>query len=248
AKIMPSINSTLERGMTTECEACPYSLCTNKAFYDYGTIVRLVCWTHGAKIENDRTWLQTTDACYVTQDNLEAYNGTYETDLTYYGKDSEELHLTLDTAVVKYDTECNLCPDVGDCANVKYLSPDRNNSGVLNRTWLKTSDNCYVAEVGLHQPADRDILDNCGPIGFIQASYTGTKRDTSSSPEPITLPSSEAPPQIGTDLKSHYLVNITVGEDYAFCHSRANSTCDVVGRYLYKHEVRPNAMWRMWLR
>lgn len=106
-----------------------------------------------------------------------------------------------------------------------------------SRTWLKTSDNCYVAEVGLYQPGNKDILDNCGPIGFIQANWTGSKREASPSPEPITLPSSETPPQIGTDLKSHYLVNITVGEDYAFCHSCANSTCDIVGRYPYGHEV-----------
>lgn len=45
--------------------------------------------------------------------------------MSYCGKDSEDIYLTFDTAVVKYDTECNLCPDAtGDCANVKYLSPD----------------------------------------------------------------------------------------------------------------------------
>lgn len=106
-----------------------------------------------------------------------------------------------------------------------------------SRTWLKTTDNCYVAEVGLHQPADKDVLDNCGPIGFIQANWTGDAKVASRSLKPITLPSPETPPNVGTDLNSHYLVNITVGEDYAFCHSCPNSTCDIVGKYAWKHEV-----------
>ncbi|CZR55032.1 uncharacterized protein PAC_04918 [Phialocephala subalpina] len=257
-------------GVAHKNQATYQYLCTNKAFYDYGTIVGLVCWTHGTKIENDRTWLQTTDACYVTQDDLEAYNGTCElsfnredpkqsaklidgcadeADLSYCGKDSEDIHLTLDLAVVKYDTECNLCLDVMDCITLKYLSPDtelivtcwtdQGEAIAGDKTWLKTSDNCYVAEVGLYEPANKDILDNCGPIGFLQVNWTGSKRDTSRSPKPITLPSLQTPPppKIGTDLKSHYLANITVGEDNAFCHSCANSTCDVVKKYPYKYEV-----------
>jgi hypothetical protein len=47
-----------------------------------------------------------------------------ETDLDYCGEDSEEENLTYDTTTVIYDSECNICPDNGDCATIKYLSPD----------------------------------------------------------------------------------------------------------------------------
>lgn len=92
------------------------------------------------------TWLQTSDGCYVTQYDLTTYNGTCEgtrlglhdcgeqrigtnhsvsdeTDLSFCGPDSTEKHITLDTATVKFDSECNLCPDNLDCEVVNYLSP-----------------------------------------------------------------------------------------------------------------------------
>lgn len=49
----PSINGTLEFGVETECKTCPYTLCTNKAFYGYDTQVTLTCWTEGTSIAND---------------------------------------------------------------------------------------------------------------------------------------------------------------------------------------------------
>lgn len=49
----PAINNTLEKGVETECKTCPYSLCTNKAFYTYSTTVTLACWTSGDSIGND---------------------------------------------------------------------------------------------------------------------------------------------------------------------------------------------------
>lgn len=53
AAFKPPINNTLEQGVATECKTCPYSLCTNKAFYDYNTQVSLVCWTQGTVIDED---------------------------------------------------------------------------------------------------------------------------------------------------------------------------------------------------
>jgi hypothetical protein len=53
ADFKPAINNTLEEGVETECKACPYSLCPNKAFYTYSTAVTLVCWTRGTPIAND---------------------------------------------------------------------------------------------------------------------------------------------------------------------------------------------------
>ncbi|KAE8451362.1 hypothetical protein EG329_003991 [Mollisiaceae sp. DMI_Dod_QoI] len=246
--IKPLINNTVEYGVATECKTCPYSLCTNGAFYGSGTVVGLVCWTRGKRIDNDTTWLQTTDGCYVTQDDLTNYNGTYETDLSFCGEDSEEKHLTFDTTMVEYDEECMLCPDNVDCETVKYLSAGTEitvtcwtSEGLTiagDTTFLKTTDNCYVAEVGLQDLANKDILDNCGPVGFLQPNDTVLKRGKSSrSLEPITLPTLAKDPEPVTDINSQYLLNITVGEDYAYCYSCANSTCDIVTRYPWAHEV-----------
>jgi hypothetical protein len=54
AAFKPPINNTLEFGVATECKTCPYSLCTNKEFYDYDTPLTLVCWTSGTVIDGDR--------------------------------------------------------------------------------------------------------------------------------------------------------------------------------------------------
>lgn len=53
AAFKPPINNTLEKGVETECKTCPYSLCTNKAFYEYDTQVTLLCWTRGTEIGGD---------------------------------------------------------------------------------------------------------------------------------------------------------------------------------------------------
>lgn len=100
-------------------------------------------------------------------------------------------------------------------------------------TWLKTTDNCYVSETGLVDSANKDILDNCGPIGFIQLNDTNfRKRESLPAPVPIT------PPATGVDLGSQYLVNLTVGEDFARCYSCPNTTsCDEVTKYPFGHEV-----------
>jgi hypothetical protein len=45
-----------------------------------------------------------------------------ETDLKFCGSASETQHLTKQAAKVKYDTECNICPEIG-CDTVSYLKP-----------------------------------------------------------------------------------------------------------------------------
>jgi hypothetical protein len=103
------------------------------------------------------------------------------------------------------------------------------------RVWLKTTSNCYIAEVHLEDAANRDVLDNCGPIGFIQVNYTGpyeARSLDSADPEPTPIP--DAILERGTQM----LINLTVGEDFAICYSCTNvTTCDVVKKYKFQSPV-----------
>ncbi|KAB8304238.1 hypothetical protein EYC80_003656 [Monilinia laxa] len=179
AAFKPPFNNTLEPGVATECKTCPYSLCTNKEYYDYNTIVSLICWTAGTVIDGDSTWLRTSDDCYVTQYDLANYVGEYETDLSFCGQDSTIEHITTAPTTTKYNTECNICDDNSSCETIKYLKygtditvtcwTDLGSLVINDSTWLKTTDNCYVAQIGLEEPVDKTEIDYCGPVGFIQA-------------------------------------------------------------------------------
>jgi hypothetical protein len=54
AQLKPSIINTVEKGVNTECKTCPWTLCTNKEFYEGTDNVTLTCWTHGTEIAGDR--------------------------------------------------------------------------------------------------------------------------------------------------------------------------------------------------
>jgi hypothetical protein len=92
--VKASINNTVEHGVNTECKTCPYTLCTNKVYYESDALVTVTCYTHGTVIDGDEyifssvlfensstkticysVWLQTTDGCYVTQYDLTDYVG-----------------------------------------------------------------------------------------------------------------------------------------------------------------------------
>lgn len=251
AAFKPPINSTLEPGVATECKTCPYSLCTNKEYYDYNTAVSLICWTTGTDIGGDTTWLQTSDGCYVTQYDLVDYAGTWETDLSFCGKASTANLVTYHSAKTKYDSECNICPDNADCETVKYIKygtdisvtcwTDQGGLVIDDSTWLKTKDNCYVAEIGLEAKADRSKIDYCGPVGFLQLNYTGpAKREADAEPAPVPVTDAKpapVPEPIHENIQKRYLINITVGEDYAKCHTSPNSTSSVVKKYPFDHKV-----------
>lgn len=200
AAFKPPINNTLEPGVTTECKTCPYKLCTNKAYYDYNTQVSLTCWTRGTVIRGDSTWLRTSDDCYVTQFDLTEYSGDYITDLSYCGEESEEQNITYDQATVKYHSECNICPDNVSCQRFQYLNPgtDLNvtcwtadgQAVIDSTTWLKTTDNCYINQIHLEEPANKAVIDNCGPVGFIQINETGTQEPEGVARLSIPVPAS----------------------------------------------------------
>lgn len=48
---------------------------------------------------------------------------TDEDDLSFCGKASAGKDITYDTATVKYDSECNICPDNASCETIQYLKP-----------------------------------------------------------------------------------------------------------------------------
>jgi hypothetical protein len=113
--------------------------------------------------------------------------------------------------------------------------------------WLKTTENCYVAEIGLHSKADKTKLDYCGAIGFIQLNYTDpatieveVDHARKTMAKPVMHAAGEAIPKLedANHLSKRYLVNFTVGEDYAVCHTCLNTTCSVVKRYPFNKEVR----------
>jgi hypothetical protein len=94
--------------------------------------------------------------------------------------------------------------------------------------------------MGLQDPANKDILDYCGPIGFIQLNDTVPYPKQRSTPalSPVALHDLARSPKTGISLNAQYLANITVGEDYANCYSCANSTtCNLVTRYRFEEEV-----------
>jgi hypothetical protein len=67
----------------------------------------------------------------------------------------------------------------------------------------------------------------------LQVNYTYTPpekvKQRSASPAPVAT--------VEKELEKRYLLNITVGEDYAACHSCPNTTCEVERRYPFNHGV-----------
>jgi hypothetical protein len=93
--------------------------------------------------------------------------------------------------------------------------------------------------------ATKSTLDNCGPIPFLQINQTGNidpdnKRSaplSPKSPSPIPDHVPDPLPSPNPILEKRYLVNFTVGEDYAYCHSCANSSCPTVKKYPWDTSV-----------
>ncbi|CAA9956734.1 hypothetical protein PTMSG1_00342 [Pyrenophora teres f. maculata] len=223
----------------TECKTCPRSLCPNQLYYDYEETFNATCWTHGTKIMGDNLWLKSEAGCYVTQYDVVEYPGDYTTDLKYCGSASEVQNLTIADATTKYKTECRICPSL-TCDTISYLKEDTDleltcwhPDGQLiidDPYWLKTSNNCYVARKNLYQPPDLTRLDNCGPIPFLEDLWHNNENGTSD------VNKREAKPVPGP-FSANYLINITVGEEYSYCRSCTNTTCEVEKTYEFDQEV-----------
>lgn len=95
--------------------------------------------------------------------------------------------------------------------------------------WAKTTNNCYVAQIGLYDKLDTEDLDNCGPIPFLEyethhPSNTTSETKRNTLPEPVLASPS-------------YLINVTVGEDWAYCRRCAKESCKVEKKYPFNSEV-----------
>lgn len=244
AQVKPYISTETE--YNTECKTCPRSLCPNQIAYGYNDALNVTCWTRGTKIMGDELWLKTEAGCYVTQYDVLEYDGDYTTDLEYCGAASEIQDLTIEDAKLKYKTECRICPELS-CDLIAYLKEDTEleltcwyPEGQLiidDPYWLKTTNNCYVAQKNLYSKPDLIYLDNCGPIPFLEELWhyneNGTsevnKRTSSSAPVPV--------PELEPEFSAKYLINVTVGEEYAYCRSCAEETCEVQLTYEFNDEV-----------
>ncbi|KAH7135419.1 hypothetical protein B0J11DRAFT_425979 [Dendryphion nanum] len=239
AEIKPYISTAAE--YWTECKTCPRSLCTNKLYYSYDETFNATCWTKGTKIVDGNIWLKSEAGCYVTQYDVLEYDGDYTTDLKYCGRASEQRHITEEDATLKYKTECRICPDL-TCDVVAYLPED---TDVTLTCWtsegqmiiddpyhLKTTNNCYVARKNLYSKPDITYLENCGPIPPLEPDWHFNENGTSE------VNKREASPKpIPTDMGVNYLINATIGEEYAYCRNCPKETCRTKKRYEFNQEV-----------
>lgn len=197
----------------------------------------------------DNLWLKSEAGCYITQYDVLEYSGDYTEDLAYCGRASENQHLTLEDATLRWKTECRICPRLS-CDTLAYL-PEETDVTLTCWTpdgqviiddpyWHKTTNNCYVAQKNLWEKPDITYLDNCGPIPILEPekhwNENGTsdinKRDTTEEDTTDFIPASKTP-----DMTLNYIVNVTVGEEYAYCRSCAKESCRSQKRYEFNQEV-----------
>ncbi|KAF2744716.1 hypothetical protein M011DRAFT_408020 [Sporormia fimetaria CBS 119925] len=248
AQLKSSIPTAAE--YNTECKTCPRSLCPNvHAYYSYDTM-NVTCWTQGTKIMGDDLWLRTGENCYVTQYDVLEYPGDYTTDLAYCGRASErwEQHVTRQENTIRWRAECRLHPELGSDV-VAWLKEETDvvltcwsEEGQIvidDAYWLKTTQNCYVSRKHLLSSPDLTSLDHCGPIPMLEWEKHHNENGTSDVNKRSASPSPDAHPDpVPEILESRmYLINVTVGEEYAYCRSCAQATCRSVRRFEFNDEV-----------
>lgn len=251
AELKPHITTAAE--YNTECKTCPRSLCPNQIYYGQKDYFNVTCWTRGTKIMGDRLWLKSEEGCYVTQYDVLEYDGDYTTDLEYCGPESEKQDLTIEDATLKYKTECRICPEL-NCDTMAYLKEDTDveltcwypegQMIIDDPYWLKTTNNCYVARKNLYSKPDITYLDNCGPIPLLEPEKHNNENGTSDNNK------RETASRINS-MGVMYLINVTVGEEYAYCRSCPEEKCESEKLYEFDQEVwlqcvtnnNPNGTW-----
>lgn len=114
------------------------------------------------------------------------------------------------------------------------------------RYWMKTTNNCYVAEKSLYSKPDITYLDPCGPIPLmdpVDHQGNGTVLDEVATASPINRHShhrrapTPRPESLPSTFGTSYLINVTVGEDHAYCRSCPDEKCRVEKSYRFNQEV-----------
>lgn len=170
--------------------------------------------------------------------------------LPYCGRKSEEEDLTTEDATIRYKAECRICPSI-DCDTWAYLKEDTDveltcwtpdgQTVIDDPYWMKTTNNCYVSRKHLYSKPDITYLDSCGPIPYLETekhwNENGTseidavqRRDADEEAEVRHVEEREI-------LRPRYLINVTVGEDFADCHEKPDPKSHVEKRYKFDQEV-----------
>ena len=225
----------------TECKTCPHSLCSNTLYYSYDEPLNVTCWTRGTRIIDTSLWLRSTSDCYVTEYDLTDNVTDWTSALSYCGENSEDENLTLEDATTKYKTECRICTSIS-CDTVAYLREDTDleltcwtpTGQVIidDPYWMKTTNNCYVAQKNLYSKPDITYLTPCGPIPFLELANHFNENGTSE------VDKRAINPREGHGVMAPaYLINVTVGEEYAYCRTCAEDSCRAERRYVFDQEV-----------
>jgi hypothetical protein len=158
--------------------------------------------------------------------------------LPYCGRDSEDEDLTLEDATIRYKAECRICPGIS-CDIWAYLPEETDveltcyvpDGPIIidDPYWMKTTNNCYVSQKHLYSKPDITYLDPCGPIPLLEKEKHWNENGTSE----IDSESEKR----GDLMAPSYLINVTVGEDYANCHSKPDVKTPVEKRYVFNQEV-----------
>lgn len=98
---------------------------------------------------------------------------------------------------------------------------------------MKTTNNCYVAEKGLYSKPDITYLDNCGPIPLLEIEKHFNENGTSD----VNDIEKRGPLPIPVEESAKYLINVTVGEDWAYCRKCPKEACRPQTRYPFNAEV-----------
>jgi hypothetical protein len=93
----------------------------------------------------------------------------------------------------------------------------------------------------LTEPVDKDLLDNCGPLDWRiprdTDPLTHKKKVTAIPPKDRTPRPAPAPLPKPGKLQERYLINVTVGEDWAKCHELPAANTTVVGAYEFEKSI-----------
>jgi len=104
---------------------------------------------------------------------------------------------------------------------------------------MKTTNNCYVAQKNLYSKPDINYLDSCGPIPHLELVDHNNENGTSEvdKREVNGRRKSLQPVLELTSRGLMYLVNVTVGEEYAYCRSCPKDPCETKKTYEIDQEV-----------